>query len=67
MKFTERFNEVLHITHKTQAEIARALNLSKQVVNDYARGKALPSIQTLSALCDYLEVSADYLLGRTDY
>ncbi|MBE7090669.1 MAG: helix-turn-helix transcriptional regulator [Clostridiales bacterium] len=67
MKFTERFNEVLHITNKTQAEIARALHLCKQTVSDYKRGKAVPSLQMLCALCDYLDVSADYLLGRTEY
>ena len=67
MKFTERFNEALQITKKTQAEIARALHLSKQTVNDYKRGKSVPSIQVLYALCEYLDVSADYLLGRTEY
>jgi len=67
MKFTERFNEVLQQSGKTQVEIARALNITKQCVNDYKTGKSVPSIETLYALCKYLDVSADYLLGLTDY
>lgn len=67
MKFKERFNEVLKQSGKKQTEIALALNLSKQCVNDYRTGKTLPSIETLYLLCKYLDVSADYLLGLSDY
>ena len=67
MKFTQRFNEILKQCGKTQVEIARALNVSKQCVNDYKVGKSVPSIETLYSLCKYLDVSADYLLGLTDY
>ena len=67
MEFTKRFNEALKQSGKTQAEIARALNVSKQCVNDYKTGKSFPSIETLYLLCKVLEVSADYLLGLTEY
>ena len=67
MKFTERFNELLKQSGKTQVEIAKALNITKQCVNDYKTGKSLPSLETLCALCRYLDVSADYLLGLSDY
>ena len=67
MKFTERFNEVLQHSGKTQVELARALNITKQCVNDYKTGKSVPSLETLYALCKYLDVSSDYLLGLTDY
>ena len=67
MEFTKRFNEILQQSGKTQVEIAKALNVSKQCVNDYKTGKSVPSLETLYALCKYLDVSADYLLGLTDY
>lgn len=67
MKFKERFNEVLKQSGKKQTEIALALNISKQCVNDYRTGKTLPSLETLYLLCKYLDVSADYLLGLSDY
>ena len=66
MKFTERFNEVLKISGKTQVEIAEAISVCKQCVSDYKTGKTYPSLETLYALCEYLDVTADYLLGLTD-
>ena len=67
MEFTKRFNEALQQSGKTQVEIAKALNVTKQCVNDYKTGKSFPSLETLYALCKYLDVSSDYLLGLTDY
>lgn len=67
MEFTKRFNEILKQSGKTQVEIAKALNITKQCVNDYKTGKSVPSIETLYYLCLYLDVSADYLLGLSDY
>ena len=67
MKFKERFNEVLKTSAKTQTQIARELNITKQSVNDYKMGKSVPSIETLYLLFKILEVSADYLLGLTYY
>lgn len=67
MEFTKRFNEVLSQSGKTQVQIAKALNVTKQCVNDYKIGKSVPSLETLYLLCKYLDVSSDYLLGLTDY
>lgn len=66
MKFQERFNETLKTCGKTQVEIANAVNVSKQCVSDYKTGKSVPSLETLYLLCQFLDVSADYLLGLTD-
>ena len=66
MEFKKRFNEILQQSGKTQVEIAKALNVTKQCVNDYKTGKSVPSIETLYALCKYLDVSSDYLLGLTE-
>lgn len=67
MEFTKRFNEILKNSGKTQVEIAKAIRVSKQCVNDYKTGKSFPSIETLYLLCEFLDVSSDYLLGLTDY
>lgn len=66
MKFTERFNEILKTSEKTQIEIAKALNVSKQCVNDYKTGKSFPSLETFYDLCKILDVSSDYLLGLSE-
>lgn len=66
MKFTERFNELIKITDKTQVEIAEEINVSKQCISDYKSGKSFPSLTTLCLLCRCFDVSSDYLLGLTD-
>lgn len=66
MEFTKRFNEVLKSSGKTQVEIAKTVNVSKQCINDYKSGKSLPSLETFIALCKCLDVSSDYLLGFED-
>ena len=66
MKFQERFVEIVKISGKRQTEIAEAINVSKQCVSDYKTGKSVPSIETLYLLCEFLDVSADYVLGLSD-
>ena len=66
MKFTERFNELLKISGKSQVEIAKAINVSKQCVTDYKSGKSFPSLETLCLICKALDTTSDYLLGITD-
>ena len=50
---------------KRIGQIARAMNMSDRTVYGYCYGY-LPKVTTLLGLCEYLDVSADYLLGRTD-
>lgn len=35
-------------------------------ISDWKRGRCLPSINALITIADYLNVSIDYLVGRTD-
>ncbi|MBQ8446776.1 MAG: helix-turn-helix transcriptional regulator [Clostridia bacterium] len=66
MKFTDRFNELLKNCGKTQVEIAKEINVSKQCVTDYKSGKSFPSLETLCLICRCLDVTSDYLLGISD-
>ena len=66
MKFAERFREILAESGKTQVEVAKAVKVSKQCINDYKMGRSLPSLETFCLLCEYLEVTPDYLLGYSD-
>ena len=66
MKFRERFNELLSMSGKKQTEIADAIGVTKQCVSDYKKGKSVPSLETLYLLCEFLDVSADYLLGLSN-
>ena len=53
----------MNYSYVKQTELAKAANVSKQCISDYKSGKSVPSIDTLYLLCQYLDVSADYLLG----
>ncbi len=64
--FTERFKEFLRNEAINQAVLANSIGIARQCITDYKSGKSFPSIQTLSALCRALDVSADYLLGLED-
>lgn len=47
-------------------DVADAMGLTLRAICNYEAGTREPSIATLIKLCDYFEVSADYLIGRTD-
>lgn len=49
----------------TQTEIAAILNVTQATYSEYEAGKCRPSFETLNKLCDILNCSSDYLLGRT--
>ena len=66
MKFTERFNELLNINHTNQTDLAARCLISKQAITEMKSGRSYPSLDTLCRIADFFDVSADYLLGRTD-
>ena len=54
----------LRIDHdKSQAQIAVILGTTKNQVGKYERGEQEMPIKHLLTLCNYYEVSADYVLG----
>ena len=64
--FADRFNEIMKYSHLSYAELARKLNITKATMSMYKHGKALPSLETFSAMCDFLDVTADFLLGKKE-
>lgn len=67
MKFTERFNELLKNSDKKQCELAEYCHVSRQLITEYKKGRGYPSYDVLIMICNFYDVSADYLLGRTEY
>lgn len=66
MKFNERLKELRLEKGTKQKDVAEYIGLTTKAYCFYELGKREPSIQTLSKLCDYFDVSADYLIGRSD-
>lgn len=51
---------------KTRKSVANAMGLNSQTLERYEKGDRLPDIEIIDTIANYYNVSADYLLGRTD-
>ena len=61
--FAQRLRKSLQINKVSQSELARRINKSQSVVNNYCSGEREPSLEVLVLICKALGESADYLLG----
>ena len=50
----------------TNRMLGNYICMSESAVSGYRTGRRSPSVTDLAKISDYLEVSADYLLGTTD-
>lgn len=60
----ENLRELREKRHVTQVRLSIAAEVSQETISAYESGKAMPSAETLIKIADYLNTSADYLLGR---
>ncbi len=67
MILLHRLRELREARNLSQADIAKALNISRQSYNFYENDKRDPDTQTLKALADFFNVTIDYLLGRDEF
>lgn len=59
----KRLAEYLEDTETTQAQLAKALDVSQPTVSDWITGEKSPSIDNLRRIAQYTGISADELLG----
>lgn len=64
--FTEIFVQYIADQNITAYRVAKETGISQGLMNEYKSGKKLPTLQNLLKIADYLDVSLDYLVGRTD-
>lgn len=50
----------------TQAQLAKSIGVSQKAIDYWERNVNEPKASYLVLLCDYFQISADYLLGRKD-
>ncbi len=62
----ERIHSLRTDHNLTQTEIARAIHVSQRSYSHYETGSRSVPVEILILLCDYYQVSIDYLLGRTN-
>lgn len=66
MKTAERIRNLREDRDLTQTEIAEYLKTSQTVYSRYERNERSLPIEMLYELCEFYNVSADYILGRTN-
>ena len=64
--FCKRLENLRKAYNLTQTQLAKKLGLTKQTVSNWENDNILPSIDTLIKVCDFFNVSTDYILGRDD-
>lgn len=64
--FVLRLCQLIEESGLTQKEIYEKLNLSKNQLHYWKKGKAEPDLEQLKLLCNFFDVTADYLLGLED-
>lgn len=64
--FATRLRELRQEKCMTLKQVSAALNMPLMTYANYEQEKRQPSLETLYLLCDFYDVSADYLIGRTD-
>ncbi len=62
-----RLKEFRKETKLTQDKLAQALKSSRSTIAEYERGTNIIATPFLYTICKKYSISADYLLGKTDY
>ena len=64
--FGNKLRDLRERRNLTQLEVSKHINCSCKVLSNYELDKREPDFDTLLRICDFFDVTADYLLGRTD-
>ena len=64
--FTKIFVDYLQKNNITPYRVAKETGISQGLMGHYKLGNKVPTADNLVKIADYLDISIDYLLGRTD-
>ena len=67
LEFSQRLKEVRKEQGMSQKEVADEAGIKPSAYANYEQGTREPSLEILKRICDALDVSADYLIGREDW
>ncbi|MCL2847028.1 MAG: helix-turn-helix domain-containing protein [Firmicutes bacterium] len=65
-KFSQRVKELREEKGLSIMDLARALNTSHANVGRWERGERNPTVISIIMICQFFDVSADYLIGLRD-
>jgi transcriptional regulator with XRE-family HTH domain len=58
----DRLRDLRESRNLKQTDVAKALRISNKILSSYERNISMPTIENIKNLCEYYNVSADYLL-----
>ncbi|MDO5397883.1 MAG: helix-turn-helix transcriptional regulator [bacterium] len=64
--FKDLFIQLLQNNNVTAYKLSKDTGITEGLISQWKSGRQLPKYDSLKILCDYFNVSADYLLERTD-
>ena len=65
--FAERLKTLRLEKNLSQAQLADVLGTTQRKISYWESKKVEPDLISIMKICDYFTISADFLLGRTDY
>ncbi len=60
---SKNFNKILNDKNIKNVDVAQALKVSPTLIQDWRSGKSIYTVFQLIDLCNFLDCSADFLLG----
>ena len=66
-KLAEKLKELRIAKGLSQREVSSALGMTRNAFTNYENGYREPSLDNLKKICQFFDVSADYLLGLKDF
>lgn len=67
MSVIERIVQILEEKHLDQSDLCKTLHIRDSTFSTWKSRKTDPPAKYILLICEYLNVSAEYLLGGTDY
>lgn len=62
----QRIEDLMKNEKLTQMQLAKAIGVGQSSVSDWLNSKSEPSVENLWKICDYFDISLDYLVGRKE-
>ena len=66
-KYSIRLIQLLDEKQMTQRDLSLKSNVTEATISNYINAKQLPKLGVVEKIADALDVSVDYLLGRSEY
>lgn len=66
-QFPERLRRLRERNRLKRCVLSELCGLNRNAIKRYELGQAEPTLNTITSIADYFEVSVDYLIGRSDY